>query len=223
MSHAAAISAYYSARAHISLLELSDHMIDEISTLILETERDFDERNPACMPHVFQAKLDRWSYITNRIATTDQDPVTALKRSLRGLFAFAIECRALNRDWSQTTYHAGWQRRATDLEVNIDLFSKKGISDPAAAALRAIDAQKNRAITARTHAIDIFTRLCTLYPAEAAAILDRPAMMTFEQLSENLKDVFDPFAFRDTLIRSLPPGTAKVIVKTPMPAPDDFY
>lgn len=225
MSHAARLSAYYSSRANISLPELSHHMIDEITTIVLETERFFDEHDPACMPHVFQAKLDRWAYVTDRIATVEMDPVTALKSAMSGLLMTAVECHVLHHDWSHESWHAKWKRQASDLERNIEFHSNRGATDPEAAAHLAIDAQKTRARLARACALETFTSLANRYPAEALAVMDRPAMMTFEQAANNLEEVFDPLTFREKLITSLPPGTAPVIItsKASAPSPDDFY
>lgn len=225
MSHAARISAYYHSRANISLQEISEGMMDEITMLTLETEREFDSHDPSCMPHVFQAKLERWSYVITRIATVDADPVTALRCAFNGVIATAVECRAFDRDWNEKTWHAGRKQEMSYLEINANIFLKRGMADPEDAARRAIEAQKDRAVAARACAIKTLTDLATLYPAEAVGVLDRPAMMTFEQVSNHLKAVFDPFTFRDQLAESLPSGAAPatIIAKTPLPAPDDFY
>lgn len=227
MSHADRLSQLYNSRTDVDLAFIGQCMTDEIDMRIMEFVRTYDPTDVAYMPHVFPARLGRWAYIVEQVASKADDPVSALESSIQAVSYWSRECQSvLTFDWDHQTHiyigDSDEPTKVSQFERERLLYVERNILDPEGALKEAIEQQKQHGLQARDMAVSTFCKLAQQYPAETLAALGSMAQEENDRLQSHLTGILDLQALKADLTASIPAGYTPRTKKA-VPPRQDFF
>ena len=197
MSHTARICFFIAATAPTDFKQLSTLHAQKIAHTLFETMTSYDPTNIQHQPHIFNADLDRWAYVTRRIQQQESGSQKFLELSAQALFK-----------WSMTLGDI----RHTRPEDHAYRYENRGAIDPLAASARGIKEAQTWGEMACRRALREFYRSAQRDRVIAISVLESlqqdglTQIADLETLSLNLRDQykarFDVFA-PDKILRKL--------------------